>query len=472
MLKNNHGRLFILEKPTVVEIDKKYAILIGIKTYLDDIIRTLSYSIADVKSFYEVLIDPDRGGHNQENIRLMIDETPQPELSPIRSNIMSQASSLSSIATTKDQLLLYFSGHGVEKKGKSFLLPQDARYNILNETAISIKWLKETLISSNARVKILILDACHSGAIKGKAVSGYMTKGFQESIFPAPEGFAVLSSCKMNEVSWEDDKLEHGVFSYYLTEGLRGAADYDRDLKVTITEANKYTFEKVSSWALSSSKNQSPGLECNIYGDAVLCQVPSDFVPPIPIKTAIKGIKLFSESFTKAKAIDIVRRLCGLLINYVEPSSIISENSTIKFHGGNIRKVPVDERQAKFALSFDYNEETIETVDMFISDLDSLEMMRFDRIEFIFSAGLDLAHVVKSCKGRGFRILSFDPSQRKLEIELPSEIPDEYTVVSFAKPKEGLSMVFYNEPAYFKKEFYDRINPKIVMEFFASMQKP
>ena len=463
--------MFISEKPTTVEIEKKYAILIGINNHLDDIIRSLSYSVADVKSLYEVLIDPNRGSYNQENTRLMIDESPQPELTPIRSNIMSQISSLSSMASTRDQLLLYFSGHGIEKNGRSFLLPQDARYNILDETAISIKWMKKTFISSNARVKILIFDACHSGAIKGKAASGSMTKGLQESIFPAPEGFAILSSCKMNEVSWEDEELGRSVFSYFLTEGLKGAADYDQDLKVTITEANKYTFEKVSSWALSSSRSQSPNLECSIYGDVVLCQVPSDFVPLLPVTAPIKNIRLSSETFAKKKFDGIINKLCGLLLNFVEPSSIISENSIIRFDGGHIEKKGGPSK-LYVDISFDYTEKTSKTIDMIISELDNTEILKFDEIEFVFSGGTNIDRVVKACKKRGIKILSFDPSSKKLEIELPSNIPEENTVVSFQERDEGSSVLFRNVPAYFKKDFYERINPTFVVEFLGMVQNP
>ena len=462
-----------MEKPSIVQIDKKYAILVGINNYFDDIIRALDYSVADVKAFYEILIDPERGDHKEEHTRLLTDESSRQELKPSRSNIMSQISSLASMATTNDKLLLYFSGHGIEKDNQSYLLPQDAHYNILEESAIKIEWIKNTLASSNARIKIIILDACHSGAIKGKSSSGYMTKGFQESIFPAPEGFAVLSSCKMNEVSWEDKELERSVFSYFLTEGLKGAADYDRDLKVTVTEANKYTFEKVSSWALSSSRNQSPNLECSIYGDVVLCKVPSNFVPPSPIKTDIKNIRLGSEAFPKIKIEIIISKLCGLLLNFIEPTSITPEDSNVRFLGGSIEtKKTTQVGQYYVDLIFDYTEETSETIDKIISELDNAEILKFDEIEFVFSAAIDLAYMVESCKKRGFKILSFDPTSKRLEIELPSKIPREYTVVSFKEQDEGSSILFRNEPEYFQKDFYDRINSKSVMDFLTVVQNP
>jgi len=461
-----------MEKPSIVQIDKKYAILVGINSYFDDIIRSLNYSVADVEAFHEILTDSNRGNYNQENIRFMTDESSQQGLKPLRSNIMSQISSLASMATTNDQLLLYFSGHGIEKDNQSYLLPQDARYNVLSESAIKFEWIKNIFIASNARVKVVILDACHSGAIKGKTASGYMTKGFQESIFPAPEGFAVLSSCALNQISWENEEMKHGVFSYFLTEGLRGAADYDRDGNVTIMEANKYTFEKVSSWALANSRNQSPHLHCEIFGDVVICKVPPEYVPPLPIEIPITSITLDTSPLDSSNMSAIRDSICGLLLNYAKPDSISYQEGDIVFDGGRINEEKLYfTPQSWFSCVFDYDTASRQTAEKIISELVRSDIVSFDKIEFTFSGQIDLNYLVKSCRDRGFKITSFDPSQRIVRIELPSEIQEKYMAVSFSGKKKGSSIVFDAVSGTFKKGFYDKINPKSVMEFFVLSQK-
>ena len=55
----------------------------------------------------------------------------------------------------------------------------------------------------------------------------------------------IISSCSANEVSKEDDGLQHGVFSYYLLEGLKGEADQDSDGIITIAEVFSYVSRKV-----------------------------------------------------------------------------------------------------------------------------------------------------------------------------------------------------------------------------------
>lgn len=117
----------------------------------------------------------------------MVDSAEETNRKPVRSNIMSSIKSLAETASGEDSILFFFSGHGIEKDEKSYLLPSDSRLNVLDDTAIYIAWIRDTLLASNARVKIVILDACHAGALIGKAESGRMTKAFQQSIFPPPD---------------------------------------------------------------------------------------------------------------------------------------------------------------------------------------------------------------------------------------------------------------------------------------------
>lgn len=456
-----------------MQIDKKYAILIGIDNYFDDIIRPLKYSVADIQSFYEVITDPNRGGYKLENVRLFSDVASRPDLKPTRSNIMSQVSSLASMTTTNDNLLVYFSGHGIEKNRKCYLVPQDARYNVLNESAIGIKWIKNVLMSSNARTKILILDACHSGAIKGKSASGYMTKGFQKEIFPPPEGFSILSSCKMSEVSWEDDNMKHGVFSYFFVDGLKGAADYDKDSKITMMEASKYTFEKVSSWALSNSRTQSPTLECAIFGDVVLCQVPPDYVPPSPVEMAVTKLRLGSQTFEKIKSDEIIGKLCGVLINFIEPEtlSMESEDEVAFSEGKIVRAETSDKTQYYIDIFFDYCTENQETIDQIITRLDNSEILKFDEIEFFLATSIDINYVAKKYREKGFNIISFNLASKTVQIELPSELRKEATRLTIKDTGEHLSILLKNVEDFFKPDFYDRINPRSIMEISAIVQE-
>jgi uncharacterized caspase-like protein len=92
--------------------------------------------------------------------------------------------------------------------------------------------VQETLQHSQAQVKIFVFDACHSGALRGRSGGGSMSQIFAQWLFEElvkSEGWAVLSSCKQDELSHDYDEKEHGVFTYYFLEGLSGAADANAD---------------------------------------------------------------------------------------------------------------------------------------------------------------------------------------------------------------------------------------------------
>jgi len=59
------------------------------------------------------------------------------------------------------------------------------------------------------------------------------------------EGRITITASKADEVSIEDARLKHGVFSYHLLQGLRGDADNNKDKVVGVMELYQYLSEKI-----------------------------------------------------------------------------------------------------------------------------------------------------------------------------------------------------------------------------------
>lgn len=195
------------EKMTgLIEIGNRLALLVGINKYDDSSINELHFSVKDISGLQEILVDPDKGRYDANDIRVLSDENAE---KPTRNNILSKLTTMSRTANPEDSILFYFSGHGHEDGGKPFLLGSDSYRNTIENTALPNELIRKAMESSLARVKIIIIDACHSGAIKGVKDSGIMTKSFFDSFFPPPEGFVVLTSCKLGECSYEWDEKEH-----------------------------------------------------------------------------------------------------------------------------------------------------------------------------------------------------------------------------------------------------------------------
>jgi len=85
-------------------------------------------------------------------------------------------------------------------------------------------WLSP--IKSNNTV--IILDTC-------------LSADFLSSL--SAEGRVLMSSVTKGELSWQDALLKHGVFSYYLIDGLQrpDRVDSDEDGKVTVQELFQYS---------------------------------------------------------------------------------------------------------------------------------------------------------------------------------------------------------------------------------------
>lgn len=242
-------------------IGKAWAVLVGINQYTDPFIPGLKVCVDDVTAIQQTL------ARRYQAARSLTDATP--EHLPIRANILGELSAVAQAAGEDDLLLFYFSGHGIAEGGESYLLAQDTRLAALKHTAIAMKDIREIIEQSPAHAKVIVLDACHSGASIGKAAAT-MTSEFIQRVFEEAEGMAVLASCKQGQQSWEWQAEHHSVFTYYLLEALSGKADLDGKGFVTVSDASRHVTDGVKKWAVDRSVPQTPTLQYTVAGDIIL----------------------------------------------------------------------------------------------------------------------------------------------------------------------------------------------------------
>jgi uncharacterized caspase-like protein len=65
--------------------------------------------------------------------------------------------------------------------------------------------------------------------------------------------------------------LQHGIFTYYLLKGLRGAADADKDGLVSVDEAYRYVTTHVPR---ATGQEQHPVKKGTVKGSLVLSIIP------------------------------------------------------------------------------------------------------------------------------------------------------------------------------------------------------
>jgi serine/threonine protein kinase len=127
--------------------------------------------------------------------------------------------------SVENRILFYFSGHGFSTKFGNFLVTHDHKFY---EPGIELSFLSKLISSSNnsGRNILIILDCCHAGAIQLKtSYISYLSNNNLKSSFSAlPEGSAILAACRFNETTAEDISVGHGIFTWYILEGLLGKA--------------------------------------------------------------------------------------------------------------------------------------------------------------------------------------------------------------------------------------------------------
>jgi uncharacterized caspase-like protein len=141
---------------------------------------------------------------------------------------------------------------------------------VLCDTAVLVSRVKEIIQAAPARAKVIVLDACHSGADIGGKGPQPMSAGFIRRVFEEAEGLAILASCKQGQLSYEWRGQERSVFTHFLLEALVGKADREEKGFVTVQDANRHVTDGVRLWASQNNISQTPTLHSTVTGDIIL----------------------------------------------------------------------------------------------------------------------------------------------------------------------------------------------------------
>ncbi len=246
-------------------IVNKYAVLIGINDYHESL-GPLNYCVQDVKLMKQTLVEACE--FPEENILVLTDDQPE-DRKPTYGNIHSWLASWLSHPEKGDLVFVYFAGHGRELEGTAFLAPKDTTLDSLPVAGISVKAVREQMERSAAAQKVLVLDACHSGAGRDVAT---MSADFKEELAEG-EGIYTIASCDKDQISYEWPEQNQGVFSYYLSQALKGETPPDERGVITLDAVYEWTRRKVREWSSSRRITQEPVRICRTRGQIALRQL-------------------------------------------------------------------------------------------------------------------------------------------------------------------------------------------------------
>lgn len=245
---------------------KRFAIVIGVDRYDDTQISTLGGAVNDAKTLANALVQ--YAGFPGDQVTLLASDQPV-ERQPTRGNILRRLSNLSAVIPKDGLLLLAFAGHGVERGGQAFLLPSDAQVSndvdLLEQTAINVKQIKERIQKTGVGQVLMILDACRNDPV-GRAnadnpLTPAYTRGFNFDVRNREvTAFATLYATAVGARAYEYKERKQGYFTWELVEALKGKAANARG-EVTLAGLVKYLQDNVPKRVLldlGAGKDQRP----------------------------------------------------------------------------------------------------------------------------------------------------------------------------------------------------------------------
>jgi hypothetical protein len=225
------------------------ALVVGVDHHdRKDLLPDLKYAGADATELADLLRVAAR---RPEDVVLMSTGAGvRPHLSPRRHNVRRELRALVAGSGAGDTLVVAFSGREILAKGSGdyYLGLVDADPEE-PKSLLPLTEIYEEVAKSRAAVKLVLIDACRLPP------PGDNTP---RKVAP-PAGVLAFFGCAHGEMCLEDADHKHGLFSYYVIEGLRGSADLNRDGKVMLSELERFVKEGVPEHAWRKyKKRQNP----------------------------------------------------------------------------------------------------------------------------------------------------------------------------------------------------------------------
>lgn len=265
---NNRMRLLIPVIQGTRTPSQRWAVVIGVSHYRNKEIN-LQFADRDAQAIRDFLLDPNGGAVPEANMLYLVNEN------ATFANIRSALFGFLSKPGPDDLAIVYFAGHGTndfkKRPDNYYLLGYDSDIANLASTAVPMWDLQAAFERTLQANLVSLVDACHSGGI-GKAVPNMTNARWIKAGFGQHR--AIITASDVDELSREGTEWGggHGVFTYYLLQGLKGSADVHHDHKISVGELFDFVRERVTK---DTGGAQTPSAQAGSERGLVLAQVGS-----------------------------------------------------------------------------------------------------------------------------------------------------------------------------------------------------
>jgi len=227
-------------------VRQKLALVVGIGEFKDPKINPLRFTVNDARALADTL----RNECEFDSVQLLINAD------ATTTNIRTALGNLANKAGPEDLVVIYISSHGspqnLERMGINYIVTYDTEVNNLFGTALEMETVLDVVKRIEAQRVVAFLDTCYSGGTFKELPQGWVASSRDlefisglgiESIQNAlrsrdssvrirsgstnemrkPQGVGrvIIASSRQNERSWEDERIQHGYFTYFLIEALK-----------------------------------------------------------------------------------------------------------------------------------------------------------------------------------------------------------------------------------------------------------
>lgn len=256
----------------------RFALLIGTGSVRDGSLPQLATAGADVRELAALLRDPYIAGFDP--VIELVDASTQ--------QVGREIAHILDRRQRDDLVLLYYSGHALfDDEGQLHLAMPDTELDLLSPTSISAAFVSAEMDRSRSRRQLLILDCrIATGLALGtntlpSGITGHGRNGetptsdtqrLADAFHSDGRGRVIFAGCDGTRDSAPGFRLSeahellslvnhaNSPFTHALVEGLRGAADADRDGRITIDELYHFASNQLGQrtpWLLPSRRGES-----------------------------------------------------------------------------------------------------------------------------------------------------------------------------------------------------------------------
>lgn len=301
-------------RPFVNGLAKFWILLIGIDEYKDQRLDGLKYAVNDCLGMEKALLLITNSF--QDSVKMFTHCTGR--LEPSKTKIMSSLQSITQEAEKDDIVLIYFSGHGYSDPNHSqkqtYLCLPNTELSSLENESLALSHLFQNLTKCSAKKQLVLIDACNSGDSQS-VHSGEQTTLANELLGAFDQHkrkvtdreFYAFLSCAHNQKSYEDSRLKHGIFTYFLIRGLEGEAadnshlirslrlfDYVQQQTASYAEVQRTETQQTPKLITDATESFAIGIAQSFYSDnpELTRQERTQEYEQIYIKIRQKGVPL------------------------------------------------------------------------------------------------------------------------------------------------------------------------------------